>query len=81
MHPLQGSVAAGIEHNVGEAQKGGGRVDAVVQGTGAKHSARNGKDHGTSCANQFAHERAVSRTAHLSIVFGLHEHVESIGRG
>lgn len=81
MHSLQGSIAACVKHDVGEAQKGGGRVDAVIQCASAKHSACDGKDRSASCANKFTHERTIARAAHLSIMLGLHEHVESVGRG
>lgn len=78
---LHGRVDASVEHDVAQPQRGSGGVDAKVQARCAEDAAGDCEDDGAARGDEFAHERAVARAAHLRVEARLHEHVECVCRG
>ncbi|KAF1736941.1 hypothetical protein CRV24_002554 [Beauveria bassiana] len=73
---LEWCVYPSIEHDIGNTQKGDGRVYAKVQAARADCTSQYGKEGGAPFRNEPSHKRPVSCSRHLGVGVGLVEHVE-----
>ena len=77
--PLQGCIEAGIEHDICEAERCHGGINAVIQAATSDSSRQDCKYESPAFGDQAAHQRSVSGSAHLAVAVRLVEHVERVG--
>jgi hypothetical protein len=78
---FHGRVDAGVEEDVEGGECGDGGVGAQVEESEAAEAGCEREEGGGGWGDEFADEGSVARPGHEGVVFGLEEHVESVGRG
>ena len=79
-NPFHWRIDSSIEHDIQSSQEGYSRVDAEPQTPYPQNSSGGSKDQSSFCAYKTANEGSVTCATHLSIVFRLQEHIQSICR-
>lgn len=81
MHPLEGSVDAGVESDIETSKECNRRVHSKVESSYTSSSSQNGKDESRTLGDETSDNRTIPRSRHLRIVCGLNEHIEGICGG